>query len=88
MDSACALVTKGQGIAQVSRALGVSRTQLSLRINRYEQWQDGRGNRRNEAADAELLSPILVIISDIPVYGYRRGWQCCAGSLATMDTRQ
>lgn len=25
MDSACALVAKGQGIAQVSRALGVSR---------------------------------------------------------------
>ncbi len=74
MDSACALVTKGQGIAQVSRALGVSRAQLSLRVNRSEQWQDGHGNRQNDAADAELLSRILVIISDMPGYGYRRVW--------------
>nr|CDS55768.1 IS2 insertion element transposase InsAB'; KpLE2 phage-like element [Serratia symbiotica] len=74
MDSACAQVTKGQGIAQVSRALDVSRAQLSLRVNRSEQWQDGRGNRRNDAADAELLSRILVIINDMPGYGYRRVW--------------
>ena len=32
MDSACALVTFGQGIAPVSRILGVSRAQLTLRM--------------------------------------------------------
>ncbi|MDT8481153.1 hypothetical protein RRF89_28920, partial [Escherichia coli] len=32
MDSACALVTFGQGIAPVSRVLGVSRAQLTLRM--------------------------------------------------------
>nr|CDS58092.1 Transposase ORF B, insertion element IS2, family IS3 [Serratia symbiotica] len=74
MDSACALVTKGQGIAQVSRALGVSRAQLSLRVDRPVGWQDGRCNRRNEEADAQLLPRILAIISDMPGYGYRRGW--------------
>lgn len=74
MDSACALVAKGQGIAQVSRALGVSRAQLSLRVNRPASWQDGRCNRRNEVADAELLTRILAIISDMPGYGYRRVW--------------
>lgn len=74
MDSACALVIKGQAIAQVSRALGVSRAQLSLRVNRPVDWQDGRCNRRNEEADAELLPRILAIISDMPGYGYRRVW--------------
>ncbi|MCG8283002.1 hypothetical protein, partial [Escherichia coli] len=37
-------------------------------------WQDRRCNRRNEEADAEILSAILNIISDMPSYGYRRGF--------------
>lgn len=52
----------------------MSRAQLSLRVNRPVDWQDRRRNRRNEEADAELLSRILTIISDMPGYGYRRGW--------------
>ena len=48
--------------------------QLSLRINRSADWQDRRCNRRNEEADAEILSAILNIISDMPSYGYRRVW--------------
>ena len=56
MDSARALVAKGRGIALVSRTMGVSRAQLSLRINRSADWQDGRCNRRNDEADAEILS--------------------------------
>ncbi|EDW4373885.1 IS3 family transposase [Salmonella enterica subsp. diarizonae] len=74
MDSACALVAKGQGITQVSSAMSVSRAQLSLRVNRSADWQDGRCNRRDEEADDELLSRILSIISDMPSYGYRRVW--------------
>ena len=74
MDSARALVAKGRGIALVSRTMGVSRAQLSLRINRSADWQDRRCNRRNEEADAEILSAILNIISDMPSYGYRRVW--------------
>lgn len=52
----------------------MSRAQLSLRINRSADWQDRRCNRRNEEADAEILSAILNIISDMPSYGYRRVW--------------
>lgn len=52
----------------------MSRAQLSLQVNRPAEWQDGRGNRRDEAADAELLSRILAIINDMPGYGYRRVW--------------
>ncbi|MBJ9260688.1 IS3 family transposase [Citrobacter amalonaticus] len=74
MDSARALVAKGRGIAQVSRTMSVSRAQLSLRINRSAGWQDRRCNRRNDEADAEILSDILDIISDMPSYGYRRVW--------------
>ncbi|SUX72518.1 IS2 transposase TnpB [Citrobacter freundii] len=70
MDSARALVAKGRGIALVSRAMGVSRAQLSLRVNRSADWQDSRCNRRNDEADAEILSDIL----DMPSYGYRRVW--------------
>ena len=58
----------------VCRTMGVSRAQLSLRINRSADWQDRRCNRRNEEADAEILSAILNIISDMPSYGYRRVW--------------
>ncbi len=70
MDSACALVTFGQGIAPVSRVLGVSRAQLTLRMKA----SDNRRQRRDEAADAEVLSRILDIIGDMPAYGYRRVW--------------
>ncbi len=74
MDSARALVAKGRGIALVSRAMSVSRAQLSLRVRRSADWQDRRCNRRNDEADAEILSGILDIISDMPRYGYRRVW--------------
>lgn len=54
--------------------MGVSRAQLSLRVNRSADWQDRRCNRRDEEADGEVLSCILGIISDMPSYGYRRVW--------------
>lgn len=54
--------------------MGVSRAQLSLRVNRSADWQDRRCNRRDEEADGEVLSRILGIISDMPSYGYRRVW--------------
>ncbi len=74
MDSACALVTFGQGIAPASRVLGVSRAQLTLRMKVSDNKPDKRRQRRDEAADAEVLVRILGIISDMPTYGYRRVW--------------
>ena len=35
---------------------------------------DMRCNRRDDEADAEILSELLDIISDMPSYGYRRVW--------------
>lgn len=52
----------------------MSRAQLSLRVNRSADWQDGRCNQRDEEADVALLSRILVVIADMPCYGYRRVW--------------
>ncbi|EFH6972145.1 IS3 family transposase [Escherichia coli] len=74
MDSACALVTFGQGIAPASRVLGVSRAQLTLRMKSSDNNPDKRRQRRDEAADAEVLSRILDIIGDMPAYGDRRVW--------------
>lgn len=54
--------------------MSVSRAQLSLRVSRSADWQDRRSNWRNDEADAEILSDILSIISDMPSYGYRRVW--------------
>ncbi len=71
VDSARALVAGGWRISLVSRTMGMSRAPLSLRINRSAYWQDGYCKRRNGEADAEILSEILDIISDIPSYG------CC-----------
>ncbi|HFD2637204.1 IS3 family transposase [Klebsiella pneumoniae] len=93
MDSASALVAKGRGIAQVSRTMGVSRAQLSLRIKRSADWQDRRCHRRNDDADAEILSAILDIISDMPSYGYRRVWgilrkRRCAEELPPVNAKR
>nr|QLL91080.1 IS3 family transposase [Plesiomonas shigelloides] len=66
------LLLKDGEIALVSRTIGVSRAQLSLRIKRSADWQDRRSHLRNDEADAEILSDILDIISDMPSYGYRR----------------
>ncbi|WP_410028251.1 IS3 family transposase [Klebsiella pneumoniae] len=93
LDSARALVAKGRGIAQVSRTMGVSRAQLSLRIKRSADWQDRRCHRRNDDADAEILSAILDIISDMPSYGYRRVWgilrkRRCAEELPPVNAKR
>ncbi|MET5155349.1 IS3 family transposase [Klebsiella pneumoniae] len=93
MDSARALVAKGRGIALVSRTMGVSRAQLSLRIKRSADWQDRRCHRRNDDADAEILSAILDIISDMPSYGYRRVWgilrkRRCAEELPPVNAKR
>ena len=38
-------------------------------------------NRRNDEADAEILSGILDIISDMPSYGYRRVGVSCVSNV-------
>ncbi len=71
MDSTCALVASGQGITMVSRILDVSCGQLAQRMKTSGNKANKCRHRRDEAADAEVLSRILDIISDMPIYGYR-----------------
>ena len=72
MDSACALVARGRRIADVSRSMGVSRAQLSIRVHRLSDWQDRRRQPRFD--DAAVLSRINTAVADLPTYGYRRVW--------------
>lgn len=56
-------------------------------------WQGRRGNRRNDEADAEILSNIIDIIRDMPGYGYRRVWgilrkQRCTEGLSPVNARR
>ncbi len=60
MDSACALVTFGQGIAPVSRVLVVSRAQLTLRMKASDNKPDKRRQwDQTFAGDAALTSAML-----------------------------
>ncbi|WP_121500658.1 IS3 family transposase [Entomohabitans teleogrylli] len=72
MDCACALVARGRRIADVSRSIGVSRAQLSIRVHRQSDWQDRR--RQSRFDDAAVLSRINAAVADLPTYGYRRVW--------------
>lgn len=87
MDSACALVTFGQGIAPVSRVLGVSRAQLTLRMKASDNKPDKRRPRRDEAADAEILSRILDIIGDMLDTGIAVSGRYSGGSPEMKDYR-
>ncbi|WP_410707988.1 IS3 family transposase [Citrobacter amalonaticus] len=72
MDCACALVARGRRITDVCRSIGVSRAQLSIRVNRPSDWQDRR--RQSHFDDSEVLSRINTVVADLPTYGYRRVW--------------
>ncbi|MEY1637883.1 IS3 family transposase [Morganella morganii] len=72
LDCACTLVARGRRITDVCRSIGVSRAQLSIRVNRPSDWQDRR--RQSHFDDSEVLSRINTAVADLPTYGYRRVW--------------
>ncbi|MDN8542666.1 IS3 family transposase [Erwinia sp. BC051422] len=72
MDCACALVARRRRLTDVSRSIGVSRAQLSIRVHRPPDWQDRRRQPRSD--DSAVLSRINTAVSDLPTYGYRRVW--------------
>lgn len=53
-----------------------------VRVNRSANWLDRRSNWHNDEADAEVLSDVLGIISDMSSYGYRRVWGSCVSDVA------
>lgn len=72
MDSARALAARGFELTQVSRALNVSRAQLSVYLLRSAEWQDRRQQPNHN--DGELISRIRHHTAELPTYGYRRVW--------------
>lgn len=71
MDCACTLVARGRRITDVCRSIGVSRAQLSIRVNPPSDWQDRR--RQSHLDGSEVLSRIYTAVADLPTYGYRGG---------------
>ena len=57
----------------VCLALGVARSNLHARLNRSDDWADGRTARvRNLSSDAMLIDAVRAEITALPTYGYRR----------------
>ncbi|RMV20507.1 hypothetical protein ALP16_200095 [Pseudomonas savastanoi] len=62
----------------VSECLGVSRSQLTVRI---KQSVSPKLRRRRFVNDTELVAEIKQQVSELPSYGYRRVGGCCAASV-------
>jgi len=76
MDCALTLVVgapaRGRPVKLVSESLGVSRSQLTARIDQAS--EERRPRRRRRLDDAALVDRIRGTVSDLPSYGYRRVW--------------
>ncbi|MCX8565668.1 MAG: putative transposase [Glomeribacter sp. 1016415] len=57
---------------RVCEVLGVARSNLIVKVNRCEQWQDKRRARQTD--DRDLVAEIEQVIKELPSYGYRRVW--------------
>ncbi|WP_211372080.1 IS3 family transposase [Pseudomonas caricapapayae] len=71
LDCALTLVAGGRPVKLVSESLGVSRSQLTVRI---KQSVSPKVRRRRLVNDTELVAEIKQQVSELPSYGYRRVW--------------
>ncbi|WP_221768733.1 IS3 family transposase [Pseudomonas veronii] len=71
LDCALTLVAGGRPVKLVSKCLGVSRSQLTVRI---KQSVSPKVRRRRLVNDTELVAEIKEQVSELPSYGYRRVW--------------
>ncbi|WP_250528514.1 IS3 family transposase [Caballeronia sp. GAWG2-1] len=72
MDCALTLITGGRPVKQVCDVLGVARANVSVKLARTADWQDGRRARKTD--DAGIVDEIRLLVADLPSYGYRRVW--------------
>ncbi|MGF6507698.1 transposase InsO family protein [Paraburkholderia sp. 32] len=72
MDCALNLIAGGRAVKQVCDVLGVARSNVTARLARSADWQDGRSARKTD--DAGLVEEIRLTVADLPSYGYRRVW--------------
>ncbi|WP_311969563.1 IS3 family transposase [Pseudomonas baltica] len=71
LDCALTLVAGGRPVKLVSECLGVSRSQLTVRI---KQSVSPKVRRRRLVNDTELVAEVKRQVSELPSYGYRRVW--------------
>ncbi|WP_413469577.1 IS3 family transposase [Pseudomonas syringae] len=71
MDCALTLVAGGRLVKLVSECLGMSRSQLTVRI---KQSVSPKVRRSRPVDDAELMVEIQQQVSELPSYGYRHVW--------------
>ncbi|WP_420825802.1 IS3 family transposase [Pseudomonas typographi] len=71
LDCALTLVAGGRPVKLVSECLGVSRSQLTVRI---KQSVSPKVRRCRPVNDMELVAEIKQQVSELPSYGYRRVW--------------
>ncbi|WP_093632787.1 IS3 family transposase [Paraburkholderia aspalathi] len=72
MDCVLTIIAGGRPVKQVCDVLGVARSNVTARLARPADWQDGRSARKTD--DAGLVEDIRLTVTDLPSYGYRRVW--------------
>ncbi|MGY6163998.1 IS3 family transposase [Paraburkholderia strydomiana] len=72
MDCALTLIAGGRPVKQVCDVLGVARSNVSVKLARTADWQDGRRARKTD--DVGIVEEIRLLVADLPSYGYRRVW--------------
>ncbi len=71
MDCALTLVAGGRPVKLVSESLGVSRSQLTVRL---KQGAQPKARRARHSDDTAVVAEIREHLGDLPTYGYRRMW--------------
>lgn len=71
MDCALTLIAGGRPVKPVCDVLGVARSNVSVKLARTADWQDGRARKTD---DAGIVDEIRLLVADLPSYGYRRVW--------------
>lgn len=56
----------------VCEVLGVSRSNLAVKLKRPTEWVDRR--KMPDQDDASLVAELRELVADLPTYGYRRAW--------------
>ncbi|WP_244124877.1 IS3 family transposase [Burkholderia gladioli] len=71
-DCALTLAAGGRPLKTVCDVLGVSRSNLTVKLNRTAEWVDRR--KTPALDDMPLVNELQALVGELPTYGYRRVW--------------
>ncbi|MFY4707050.1 IS3 family transposase [Burkholderia glumae] len=66
------LLPRGRPLKTVCDVLGVSRSNLTVKLNRPAEWVDRR--KTPALDDMPLVNELQALVGELPTYGYRRVW--------------